>query len=156
MERQIQYSEREKQVIELLMEGRSNKQIALALGVSLRTVEFHLSHIYAKLGVTSRTEAALKLSKTELRESTGRELRESTVLEMGETDDNVKTSISRRRSPMNKSSLIGIGILIATSAFCVGSIFDMAKERSDASATQEAKLNPTSLPATTFVVPTQT
>ena len=89
MRQQIQFSEREKQVIGFLIQGRSNKQIALALGVSLRTVEFHLSNIYAKLGVTSRTEAALKLSKTNLRESAGGELRESTVVEMDGSDHNI-------------------------------------------------------------------
>ena len=57
MRQQIQFSEREKQVIGFLIQGRSNKQIALALGVSLRTVEFHLSNIYAKLGVEPRSLA---------------------------------------------------------------------------------------------------
>lgn len=35
-------SRREKDVVDLLLQGKSNKQIALALGVSERTVEFHL------------------------------------------------------------------------------------------------------------------
>ncbi|RPI89948.1 MAG: DNA-binding response regulator, partial [Chloroflexi bacterium] len=61
MREPVQFSEREKHVIEFLIQGRSNKQIAHALGVSVRAVEFHLSNIYAKLGVSSRTEAALKL-----------------------------------------------------------------------------------------------
>ncbi len=82
---QIQFSEREKQVIDLLILGKSNKQIALALGISVRAVEFHLSNIYTKLNVSSRTEAALKLSKTGLRESTGDKLRESAVLEESST-----------------------------------------------------------------------
>ncbi len=129
MEEQIQFSEREQQVIDLLLQGKSNKQIALALGVSLRTVEFHLSNIYAKLGVTSRTEAALKLSKTYLRESADGELRESTGTRMDESDDNVKASISTRRIPMNKSSLIGLGLLIATSAFCVGALYLQVRDR---------------------------
>ena len=41
-------SRREKEVVEMLLLGRSNKQIALALGVSQRTVEFHLNNVYAK------------------------------------------------------------------------------------------------------------
>jgi DNA-binding NarL/FixJ family response regulator len=57
-----QFSPREQQVIEQLLQGKSNKQIALALGLSVRAVEFHLGNLYAKLGVASRTEAALKLS----------------------------------------------------------------------------------------------
>ena len=47
------FSERENDVIKLLLQGKSNKQIALDLGISTRTVEFHLSNIYAKLGVSS-------------------------------------------------------------------------------------------------------
>ncbi len=54
-------SKRQQQVVELLLEGKSNKQIALALGISESTVEFHLRNIYEKLGVHSRTEAILKL-----------------------------------------------------------------------------------------------
>ncbi len=59
-----QFSEREKDVIKLLLQGKSNKQIALELGISNRTVEFHLGNIYSKLGVTSRTETFMKLSET--------------------------------------------------------------------------------------------
>ena len=47
------------QVLRLLAEGLTNHQIARRLGLSVRTVEAHLTHIYAKLGVGSRTEAAL-------------------------------------------------------------------------------------------------
>lgn len=56
-------SPRETQVVGLLLEGRSNKQIALALGVSERTVEFHLKNIYTKMDVASRVELILKLGK---------------------------------------------------------------------------------------------
>jgi NarL family two-component system response regulator LiaR len=50
---------REMEVLCLVAQGRSNRQIARALDLSVRTVEAHLTHIYAKLGVGSRTEAAL-------------------------------------------------------------------------------------------------
>lgn len=52
-------SPRELAVLRLLARGLSNKDIALALGISLRTVEGHLGNVFAKLGVTSRTEAVL-------------------------------------------------------------------------------------------------
>ncbi|MBI3163899.1 MAG: response regulator transcription factor [Anaerolineales bacterium] len=48
---------REKEVLHKMAEGLANKQIALELGVSEHTVKFHLSALYAKLGVASRTEA---------------------------------------------------------------------------------------------------
>ncbi len=48
---------REREVLQLAAEGLANKQIALSLGISEHTVKFHLSSLYTKLGVTSRTEA---------------------------------------------------------------------------------------------------
>lgn len=57
-------SEREREVVKLLLEGKSNKLIATALHISERTVEFHLTNIYARLGVSSRTELILKLRES--------------------------------------------------------------------------------------------
>ncbi|MFN3491881.1 MAG: response regulator transcription factor, partial [Anaerolineales bacterium] len=48
---------REREVLEKMAEGLANKQIALALSISEHTVKFHLSSLYTKLGVASRTEA---------------------------------------------------------------------------------------------------
>ena len=48
---------REKEVLQHMAEGLANKQIALLLSISEHTVKFHLSSLYAKLGVASRTEA---------------------------------------------------------------------------------------------------
>ncbi len=53
-------SEREKEVLELVMHGLGNKAIADRLGVTVAAVKWHLQHIYDKLHVHSRTEAALK------------------------------------------------------------------------------------------------
>lgn len=55
----IQLTVREMDVIQLLAEGMSNKEIAHVLSITPRTVNFHLDNIYSKLGVTSRTEAAI-------------------------------------------------------------------------------------------------
>ncbi len=52
-------SPREADVLVQLARGRSNPEIAAALGVSRKTVSSHLEHVYAKLGVRTRTEAAL-------------------------------------------------------------------------------------------------
>jgi DNA-binding CsgD family transcriptional regulator len=48
----------ELRVAQLVAEGRTNREVATALVVTERTVETHLSHIYRKLGVRSRTELA--------------------------------------------------------------------------------------------------
>ncbi len=48
---------REVEVLQLISQGLANKQIALELTISEHTVKFHLSSLYAKLGVSSRTEA---------------------------------------------------------------------------------------------------
>lgn len=52
-------TERETDVLQLLAQGFTNKDIAQTLILSVRTVEAHLRNIFGKLDVTSRTEAAL-------------------------------------------------------------------------------------------------
>jgi len=60
-------SPREREILELLAQGFPNKEIAHRVGVSDGTVRWHLRHVYDKLHVRSRTEAALKFrsAKTE-------------------------------------------------------------------------------------------
>jgi DNA-binding CsgD family transcriptional regulator len=57
----VKLSKREMDVLQLALQGNSNKQIALSLAITLRTVEFHLTNIYAKFQVSSRVELILKL-----------------------------------------------------------------------------------------------
>ena len=47
---------RERETVEFVAEGLSNRAIAVRMGVSVRTIEGHLNHAFAKLGVESRTE----------------------------------------------------------------------------------------------------
>ena len=56
----ISLTPRETTVLQHLARGRSNKQIAAALGVSERTVKFHVSTLFTKLGATNRTEAVTR------------------------------------------------------------------------------------------------
>ena len=59
-------SEREREVLEALIEGHSTKNIADKLFVSAHTVRFHLHNIYVKLHVNSRAEAVAKALKNRL------------------------------------------------------------------------------------------
>ena len=55
----------ERRVAALVAEGRTNREVAAALFLGERTVASHLTRIYAKLGVRSRTELALRLATDE-------------------------------------------------------------------------------------------
>ena len=53
----VQLTPREMAALRLMADGKANKEIAGELGISERTVKTHLSHLFEKLAVTSRTEA---------------------------------------------------------------------------------------------------
>jgi len=57
---------REREVLELIARGLSNKRIARELGIAEKTVKTHAGHVFAKLGVTDRTQAALLAVRTGL------------------------------------------------------------------------------------------
>ena len=57
---------RERAVLEHLARGLGNKQIAAALGISVRTVKFHVSAVFAKLGASNRTEAVTRAAQAGL------------------------------------------------------------------------------------------
>lgn len=59
-------SDREKEVLEALVEGHSTKAIAEKLFVSFHTIRFHLHNIYIKLHVNSRAEAVAKALKNKI------------------------------------------------------------------------------------------
>jgi DNA-binding NarL/FixJ family response regulator len=56
-------SNREREVYELVAQGRSNRQIAASLFISESTAKVHVRHIFEKLGVRSRVEVATLLAE---------------------------------------------------------------------------------------------
>jgi DNA-binding NarL/FixJ family response regulator len=50
---------REMEILQLVLVGRTNKAIATQICVSEKTVEFHLAHIYSKIGVRTRLMAGI-------------------------------------------------------------------------------------------------
>jgi DNA-binding NarL/FixJ family response regulator len=56
-------TDRERQVLRLIAEGQSTKQIARALSITARTVKFHVASIFNKLGVSTRAEAVARAAQ---------------------------------------------------------------------------------------------
>lgn len=52
-------SPREREVLALIVAGKSNKEIAATLGISRATVKGHVSEIFSRMGVEDRTQAAV-------------------------------------------------------------------------------------------------
>jgi DNA-binding NarL/FixJ family response regulator len=59
-------TERETDVLKLVAQGRANKEIAAELGIGEKTVKTHVSNLLGKLGVQSRTQAALYAARVGL------------------------------------------------------------------------------------------
>ena len=57
----VDLTEREAEVLALIADGRSNAEIAREIGISLKTVQNHVSRVLAKLQVRDRTQAALRM-----------------------------------------------------------------------------------------------
>ncbi|MEO8468478.1 MAG: response regulator transcription factor, partial [Chloroflexota bacterium] len=53
-------SPRELDVVGLVVEGRSNDEVAAALGIGAKTVETHLARLFERFGIASRTELATR------------------------------------------------------------------------------------------------
>lgn len=109
-------SNREWDVLKLLLQGKSNKLIASSLDISVRTVEFHLKNIYAKFQVNSRIELILILVN-----ATGgieiEKLGYSTVAGTGESTENrdILSMIGKELEVKNllKSTHVVAGIVAA-------------------------------------------
>jgi DNA-binding CsgD family transcriptional regulator len=149
-----QFSEREKDVAKLLLQGKGNKQIALELEISSRTVEFHLSNIYAKLDVNSRAEAILKLTESHLRESTGSVQVHSTVAHTGNLTENGFKSLLRRR-PVKKLYPL-IGGLLAAIIIIVVVILKLATQSAASQPISTSEINITVVPSAIPTTPAST
>lgn len=90
-------SGREREVVNLLLEGKSNKAMAAALHITERTVEFHLKNIYDKFEVSSRVELVLKLGNSTVVDS-----EEMAKNEDGPTSRNWVTSLREAVSLFGK------------------------------------------------------
>jgi DNA-binding CsgD family transcriptional regulator len=152
MTQQYLFSEREKKVIELLLQGKSNKQIALTLGVSQSTVEYHLKNIYKKLQVNSRTEAVLQLGKS-IGDNASGELGKSTVEVDGEPVDNGEKPISTRRISMKNLFYIIGGLLVAI-LIAVPIIADIPVKNTSLMPTVQAANTPLQLAPNAVLSPT--
>lgn len=161
-----QFSRREKDVVHLLLQGKSNKQIAFNLDISNRTVEFHLGNIYAKLEVTSRAEAILKLTENHLRESTGDPsdgipVKPTVAKSSASTENGIKSIL--RRIVMNKMLYATGGIVLVITAIVAmimtnPSIRRQAPVPIELTSTQAITETPTispALPTATFPVPAE-
>ena len=102
-------SRRELEVIHLLLQGKSNKLIALALDISDRTVEFHLKNVYEKLQVRSRMELVLKLGNT-TGEAISEKLGRSTVaLSRGKVENRDSRQSKTNQATSHKIAVYLIG-----------------------------------------------
>ena len=70
----VQLSPREREVLQLLVQGQTNREIALALTVSASTIKIHVEHILAKLGVSDRTQAAVRSIELGLFQASSRDV----------------------------------------------------------------------------------
>lgn len=104
-----QLTNRENEVLTLLLQGKSNKLIALSLGITNSTIEFHLKNIYTKFQVNSRFELFLKL-KNVSDESVNDKLGLSIVDIKGENTENrdrLNSRLSWVKPIRDTASIIG-------------------------------------------------
>jgi len=61
---EVELTPRERDVLQLVIAGHANKQIARKLGISEKTVKGHLTNVFQRIGVSDRTQAALWAERT--------------------------------------------------------------------------------------------
>jgi len=92
---------REREVLAWLAAGKADREIAEILGRSVRTVHEHLEHLYAKLGVETRTAAVLRALTLARRAGAQRQSGAQNAVQQGLRDDaHVGLVVEMRRSPV--------------------------------------------------------
>lgn len=108
-----QLSDREIDILKLVAQAKSNKEIAAQLFISVNTVKVHLANIFQKIGVVSRTEAALYAIEKGIHTPV---LPLADILQKIEPEDTAKTgAITRDKS--SKTTLLLIGVVVITLLF---------------------------------------
>jgi len=65
---------RDEQIIRGLLRGETNKELGAGLGISQKTIEWHLGRLYQRLGVQSRTELVATVQRNEWLDAEGERL----------------------------------------------------------------------------------
>ncbi len=162
METSSRFTEREKVVAELLLQARSNKQIAYSLGISKSTVEYHLKNIYRKLAVNSRAEAILNLSKDPLLESTGSQQQGNLWQSIGEISHEAEYSSQAKQffdpkeeKAMKNRTMISISLSVIALAIALGvfAYLNFETKNSELSSATSPAATPSNTPRGVLPVP---
>ena len=117
-------SDREIEVLKLVGQGKSNKEIAIDLEISVNTVKVHIGRIFQKINVTSRTEATLFAIEHGIIKSPGNQIVEEDLETQVNENQNTKKTwqeyINQKRWLLIVSGILiaaGLYLLIARPAF---------------------------------------
>jgi DNA-binding CsgD family transcriptional regulator len=117
-------SDRELEILELLAVGASNKEIATRLVISTNTVKVHLRNIYAKLGVSSRTEAVMTSLRENLIDVEGIATSDANGVTTGDMDRSViSLRFGRWEIKSKKIWILTISLVVMFLAAIIGMLF---------------------------------